>query len=129
VTVARHEDDGGGGAPRRWRCSEERHAALMCHASRGRIGGEEGRGQLRVEGLSPVEAVGGVARMKSGAEEGFRRSGTGSTSPSEDGVDWGLRRGAHRKRNGGRSAPFLRSRSTEGEERRGWWGSGAGGTT
>jgi hypothetical protein len=76
-----------GGGPRRWRCSEERCAAPMCSASRGRIGGEEGRGQSRVEGL-------GVAL-------------TG----------------------GGRSAAWLGSCGTEGEERRGWWGSDAGGTT
>jgi hypothetical protein len=40
VTVARHED--GGGGPARWRCSEEWRATSMCHVSRGRIGGEEG---------------------------------------------------------------------------------------
>jgi hypothetical protein len=52
-----------GGGPRRWRCSEERRAALMCPSSRGRIGGEEGHGQSRVEGLG-VALIGGGGRWR-----------------------------------------------------------------
>jgi hypothetical protein len=49
-----------GGSPRRWRGSEERCGAPTCPASRGRIGGEEGLGQSRVEGLgAALTDVGG----------------------------------------------------------------------
>jgi hypothetical protein len=50
------------GELRRWRCSEERHAAPTCPASRGRIGGEEGCGQSRVEGLGAALTGGGGRR-------------------------------------------------------------------
>jgi hypothetical protein len=54
-TVEEARCDGG---LRQWRCSEERHVAPMCPVSQGRIGGEEGRGQSRVEGLG-VALIGG----------------------------------------------------------------------
>jgi hypothetical protein len=59
VTVARHEDGGGGLTHRR---SKERRAAPTCPASRGRIGGEEGCSQSRVERLGAVLTGGGGRR-------------------------------------------------------------------
>jgi hypothetical protein len=48
--------------PRRWQCSEERHVAPTCPASRGRILGEEGLSQSRVEGLGAALTGGGGQR-------------------------------------------------------------------
>jgi hypothetical protein len=74
--------------------------------------------------LSPVEAVGGVAWTNSGMEEGFRRTGTGSTSSLECRGALGLMVACSQKK-----VWPGRSRGTEEEERRGRWGSGAGGAT
>jgi hypothetical protein len=52
-----------GDGPRWWQCSEERRATLMCSASHERIGGEEERGQSRVEGLG-VALTGGGGRRR-----------------------------------------------------------------
>jgi hypothetical protein len=59
-----------GGGSRRWRCSEERCAAPTCPASRGRIEGEEGCGQSRVEGLGVALTSGGGRRR--GLDEMWR---------------------------------------------------------
>jgi hypothetical protein len=48
--------------PRQWRYSEERRATLTCPVSRGRIGGEEGHDQSRVEGLRAALTGGGGRR-------------------------------------------------------------------
>jgi hypothetical protein len=55
------EEAGRDGGPRRWWCFEERRAALTCPVSQGRIEGEEGGGQSRVEGLW-VALTGGGGR-------------------------------------------------------------------
>jgi hypothetical protein len=52
-----------GNSPRWWPCSKERCTALMCPTSRGRRGGEEGRGQSRVEGLRAALTGGGGRRL------------------------------------------------------------------
>jgi hypothetical protein len=49
--------DGGGGSDG-W-CSEEQRVAPTCPVFRGRRGGEEGRSQLRVEGLGAALIGGG----------------------------------------------------------------------
>jgi hypothetical protein len=51
-----------GDGPRQWRCSEECRVTPTCPASRERIGGEEGRGQSRVEGLGAALTGGGSQR-------------------------------------------------------------------
>jgi hypothetical protein len=79
--------------------------------------------------LLPVEAVGGVAWTKSSMEEGFRRPETVSTSPSEGGWICVFGEVLARKGNGGDVSVLSLLRDTEGEERKGWWGSGAGGAT
>jgi hypothetical protein len=59
VTVAQHEDGGGGPG---WRRSEEQRAAPTCPASQGRIEDEEGCSQSRVEGLGEALTGGGDRR-------------------------------------------------------------------
>jgi hypothetical protein len=66
------EEAQGGGAPRRWRRSEERRAAPTCPASQGRIEDEEGCSQSRVEGLK--EALTGGGDRRRGLDE-IRRGG------------------------------------------------------
>jgi hypothetical protein len=75
-----------GGGPRRWQCSKERCSAPTCPTSQGRIGGEEGHSQSRVDGLGAALTGGGDRRH--GLDEIWRGGrvpdpGTGSTSSLE----------------------------------------------
>jgi hypothetical protein len=100
VMVARHED--GGGGPARWRCSEEWRAASMCHVSRGRIGGEEGHNQLRVEGLRVAITGGGNRRRFKPAQlapvpgRWTTGGGGGGRIPGAPGRPVGVDKGKHR---------------------------------
>jgi hypothetical protein len=93
-----------GGGPRRWRCSKERCSAPTCPTSRGRIGGEEGRSQSRVEGLGVALTGGGDRRH--GLDEIWRGGrvpdpGTGSTSSLECKGVLGFFVGCSSSKNGG----------------------------
>jgi hypothetical protein len=120
-----------GGGLRRWRCSEERRAAPTCPASRGRIEGEEGCSQSRVEGLGAALTGGGGQRR--GLDE--VRHGGRAPAPGNWLNELFRVQGCARSRGGvltgkgmaGAVGALLRSHETEEEERRGWWGSGAGG--
>jgi hypothetical protein len=104
-----------GDGPRRWRCSEEWRAAPTCPTSRGRIGGEEGHNQSRVEGFG-VALTGGGGRRR-GLDEircGGREEGT---------VGVQCRRHHAKEGEGEASA---RSRHTEEDGMGGLVGSGAG---
>jgi hypothetical protein len=113
------------------RCSEERCAVSTCPASRGRIEGEVGCGQSRVEGLGAALTGGG------GRRRGLDEIQRGRTVPTPgnwlnelSGVQWCARsRGGVLTGKGmaGVVDALLWSRGTEEEERKGWWGFGVGG--
>jgi hypothetical protein len=129
--VAQHEDDGGGLAWRR--CSEEQRAAPTCPAPRGRIWGEDGCGQSRVEGLGAA-LIGGGGRRR-GLDEiwrGGRAPAPGNWLNELSGVQgcaWSRGGVLTGKGMAGAVGALLWSRRTEEEDRRGWWASGAGGAT
>jgi hypothetical protein len=94
----------GGGAPRN---NVRLRRALRLVEEYGVRTGAANRGWRASGQLSSVEAVGGVAWMKSGVEEGLRRPGTGSTSSLECRGALGLVVGCSREKEWrGWSAPF-----------------------
>jgi hypothetical protein len=113
-----------GDSPRRWRCSEEWLAALTCPVSRGRIEGEEGCGQLRVEGLRAALVGGGGRRC--GMNEIWR--GGRVPTPGNWLNELSRVQGCARSLGGVLTGKgmvravdaLLRFRGTEEEERRGW---------
>jgi hypothetical protein len=121
-----------GGGPRRWRCSEERCAALTCPTSRGRIGDEEGRGQSRLEGLGmALTSGGGRRRGLDKIQRGERVPVPGNWLNELSGVQgcaWSRGGVLMGKRMASAVGTLLGSRGTK-EEERGWWGSSAGSAT
>jgi hypothetical protein len=106
--------------------------ALTCPTSRGRIGGEEGRDQSRVEGLG-MALTGGGARRR-GLDEirhGGRVPVLGNWLNELSGVQgsaWSRSGVLMGKRMASAVGALLGSRGTK-EEERGWWGSSAGTAT